>query len=215
MRFSKVIWVTIALGLLSACQSVMDRRVSAHEETWRRLSEQDQRRLSRGFMFVGDTEEMVSIALGQPDRVLAITGQESQKQTVWVYYVLTNSNDISIHSLPTEINERKVIFRDGVVVDRVGFGDISEETLAIFRTRIPDRMTERLDSLVALAPEQKVQARAVFAQANDKLLDLAWNEQASNGKPIGEKMRADIRTILTTDQQAKYDAGATITILGW
>lgn len=218
MKFSNVIWATIAVGLLSACQSVMDRRISAHKETWRGLSEQDKSRLRRGFMFVGDTEDMVSIALGLPDKKLPIAGPEGQKQTVWLYEVLDDEcgsapNDPS--STPHWVSrEQRVVFQNGVVVDHVGF-EADQETLARLRTRVPDRMIKRLDALVALAPDQQVQARAILAQATGKLLDLAPNEYALNGKPVGEKMRADIRAILTADQQAKFDAGATIAILGW
>ena len=82
MKYHPFIWITVAAGLLSACQSPIDRRISAHQEAWRKLSVQDQQRLQRGYVRRGDTEEMVSIALGSPDRVLPITGPGGQKETV-------------------------------------------------------------------------------------------------------------------------------------
>jgi hypothetical protein len=67
-------------------------------------------------------------------------------------------------------------------------------------------MEARLDRLVALTSEQRVNARYIFEEANGELLALSPDERPAKGIPIRVRMRADIRAILTLEQQANYDA---------
>jgi hypothetical protein len=201
----------LAVGLLSACESAMDRRISAHQETWRELSEQDQQRLLRGQVHPGDTEEMVRLALGPPDKVLAITTQDGRKQTVWWYDLIESSGDFFLR-VPTSpprmtSREKSFIFLDGIVLNQAGIAVESMRELADYRARYTaENLTARLDSLVALTPEQNAKALDVFEQANRKLYAFSRDERPAKGRPIRVKMRADIRAMLTPDQQAKYDA---------
>jgi hypothetical protein len=66
-------------------------------------------------------------------------------------------------------------------------------------------MEARLDRLVALTPGQKVKARDIFEKVNEELLALNTDEGPAKGMPIRVKMRADIRAMLSAEQQAKYD----------
>ncbi len=160
----------------------------------------------------GDTEEMVLIALGPPDKVQPITSQEGQKQTAWLYDLLEFGSGYSPYD-PTssppphlESREQSVIFRNGVVVDKVGVAVEDLTTLAEFRAKLKaENMEARLDSLVTLTLEQKVNACNIFEKANEELSAFSLNERGEKGVPIRVKMRADIRAMLTAEQQSKYD----------
>ena len=210
MKFSTILWTLAVVGLLSGCVSVMDRRISAHQETWQRLSALDQNRLRHGTLRIGDTEDMVSIALGSPDKVLPITGRDGQKQTVWIYHHLANSvgfdplQPASFSDLQS--SDKSVIFHDGIMVIQVGVAIESAAELAEFPARrTAEFMEARLDRLVTLTPGQKVKAREIFEKANEELMALDPNEGPAKGMPIRVKMRADIRAMLSAEQQAKYD----------
>jgi hypothetical protein len=211
MHYSKLVWITAVMALLSACKTVMDRRISAHEETWRSLSEQEQHRLLQGHVRPNDTEDMVSIALGPPDKVLPVTDREGQKQTVWIYDLLeygSGYDPFDPKSLPNLVSsEKSVIFRDGVVVDQAAIAVESIANVVEFRAKhTAEFMEARLDLLVAFTSKQKVEARGIFENANEKLYAISPDERPARGFPIRAKMRADIRAILTAEQQAKYDA---------
>jgi hypothetical protein len=211
MRNSKLVWIMVAaVGLLSGCNSVvMSSRISEHRDTWRGLSEQDQQRLMRGNVSRGDSEEMVQIALGQPDKVIPLTSTDGQRLTVWLFEDLIDSRKSSATD-PISTNhltnrERSVIFRDGVVVNQklIATGDNS----GFVEVRsTAQNLLARLNALVVLTPEQKEKAFEIYAKAQEKLLAFDTGERGPRGMPIQEKMRADIRAILTTGQQAKYDA---------
>jgi len=211
MRSSILVWLVVAAGLFSGCNSVMDRRISAHEDTWRGLSEQDRHRLVQGFVCGGDTESMVHIALGPPAKVLPLTSQDGQRLTVWLYEDLIDNWEGS----PVDPNssnhltsrERRVIFQDGVVVDQAAIALQDSAKLVEFRVRpAAEHRVARLNSLVALTSAQKGKAYEIFAKAEGELLDLIPSERPTKGLPIRVKMRADIRAMLTTEQQAKFDA---------
>jgi hypothetical protein len=218
MKFSTILWTMAVVGLLSGCVSVMDRRISAHKETWRGLSELDQNRLRHGLVRRGDTEDMVSIALGPPDKVLPITGRDGQKQTVWIYHQLWfggSYDPFNPGSSPDlQSRDESVIFHDGIVVIQVEMAIENVAELVEFPAglaefpakRTAEFMEARLDRLVALTPDQKVKARDIFEKANEELLAFSLDDRPAKGMPIRVRMRADIRAILTLEQQTKYDA---------
>jgi RNA polymerase sigma factor (sigma-70 family) len=66
---------------------------------------------------------------------------------------------------------------------------------------------ERLDKLVHLTATQKTQAADVFISENDALQAIASPEdRLVNGMPIRQNARAQIRVLLTPEQQQIYDA---------
>jgi Spy/CpxP family protein refolding chaperone len=65
---------------------------------------------------------------------------------------------------------------------------------------------DRLDKLVGLTADQKVQATQIFTDQNSALLAITSEEdQAIKGMPIRQNARAQIRAILTPAQQEFYD----------
>jgi hypothetical protein len=83
---------TISLSLLAAlaatvgftgCNSFASR-ARERSETFESLAPAEQQRLQRGAIAVGDTQDMVYIALGQPDERRDITTADGT-QTAWVY----------------------------------------------------------------------------------------------------------------------------------
>ena len=214
MKTSKFAWMIAAVALLAGCATAVNRRISEHQQTWQGLSERDQDRLRQGRVYRGDTEDMVTIALGRPDRVLPIAGQAGQEQSAWIYEVpvMTGGFDPNAQVPADASREKRVVFRDGVVVRVEGILTVGA---AVYRTapyaesqadRTAEMMMVRLDRLVGLTPEQQVKARDIFAKAHEELLAFSLEERPMKGMPIRVKMRADIRAILTAGQQATYDA---------
>ena len=141
LKPSTVIVLLALLGLSVGCRSVMERRISAHADTWRQLSEQDQRRLLRGMLRDGDTEEMARIALGPPDKVLPATGTNGEAQTVWVYDILEadnrgsefNTEQVGYLRMPGD--ERRITFQNGFVMNRARDGTDIRQKMAAFRAK--------------------------------------------------------------------------------
>jgi RNA polymerase sigma factor (sigma-70 family) len=70
-----------------------------------------------------------------------------------------------------------------------------------------DAAVERLDKLVHLTAAQKTQAADVFTNENDALQAIASPEdRLVEGMPIRQNARAQIRALLTPEQQQIYDA---------
>ena len=68
---------------LTGCDTFASR-ARQRSETFESLSPSDQHRLQRGGISVGDTQDMVYIALGNPDERRDITTADGT-QTVWAY----------------------------------------------------------------------------------------------------------------------------------
>ncbi len=211
MKHLFLFWVVTAVVFLAGCTGVMDQRISAHEETWRGLPEDVRHRLKLGLPQAGDTEEMVRIALGPPDDVLSLTSAEGLKQTVWLYDSLDYENDIHPQTplVPPPSNSsvnrgRRITFQDGIMRYQrmLDARDLWELPTSRDSTNAVDNVM-RLNAVVTLTPEQKQIALEIFAKACDQLSALSRGER---GRPIWVKMRADLRAMLTADQQAKYDA---------
>lgn len=212
MKYPQFVWIVAAIGLLVGCQSVKEQRISAHKEIWSKLSEEDRHRLMQRQLRVGDTEEMVRIALGPPDKILPITRPDGQQQTRWFYDVLESYGDQHEYDpdAMTHFSDREqnVIFQDGSVVEQSGMDEWGI-TARVLKSRVElsaERRVTSLDLLVTLTPEQKVNAHDIFLKANEELDHFSWDDWGPKGMPIRKKMRADIRAVLTAEQQAKYDA---------
>jgi Spy/CpxP family protein refolding chaperone len=65
---------------------------------------------------------------------------------------------------------------------------------------------ERLEEAVgALTAEQKTKIEAVMAKQRDALQAIPQEERMEKGREIMTKGRADIRAVLTAEQQKKFD----------
>lgn len=72
-----------ALTSLAGCDTFA-HRARQKSETFESLTAEDQYRLKRGAIGIGDNQDMVYIALGNPDERRDITTADGT-QTVWVY----------------------------------------------------------------------------------------------------------------------------------
>lgn len=70
----------------------------------------------------------------------------------------------------------------------------------------PEKRIEQIDKAVTLTADQKTQIRAIYAKTEADLKDLAPEERREKGREILEGTRAQVRALLTADQQAKFDA---------
>ena len=68
-----------------------------------------------------------------------------------------------------------------------------------------DRSLARLESIITLTPAQKKVALQIFQELKDTMDAIPDNERAQKGAPIRQQAMADIRGILTPDQQEIYD----------
>lgn len=87
MKPTKTVLSILILGLtaatFSACSSP-DNRIKSHQSTFDHLSAQDQGKIRGGQVDVGFTEEMVIMALGEPDRRYSRTTSAGTTD-VWAY----------------------------------------------------------------------------------------------------------------------------------
>jgi len=75
--------LTVAFLLTTGCNT-FKARADEKSETFDSLSSATQRRLERGKINVGDTHDMVYIALGNPDEKREITTANGQERS-WIY----------------------------------------------------------------------------------------------------------------------------------
>lgn len=74
--------VAVLLGL-AGCNT-FEKRAEEKSETFDALSTSTQKRLERGKINVGDTQDMVYIALGNPDETREVADADGEHQ-VWIY----------------------------------------------------------------------------------------------------------------------------------
>jgi hypothetical protein len=215
MKFFTVLWAMAVAGLLSGCQIAMELRIAAHKETWQRLSELDQNRLRQGNVFAGDNEDMVSIALGPPDKVVPITNQDGQKQTVWIYHgVEFVGGDLgldpdSVYHQEIKHTANSVIFHDGVVVFQIKKDIESAAEVAFVFLGTAESAARptaassdaRLTQRVAFTPEQKVVTESMEARL-DQLVALT-PEQKVRARDIFEKANEELLAFSPDERSAK------------
>jgi hypothetical protein len=76
--------VALAMALLAGGCSTFQSRVREKSATYESLPPETQQRLQRGRIDLGDTQDMVYIALGHPDEKRQITTPDGAQQT-WIY----------------------------------------------------------------------------------------------------------------------------------
>lgn len=73
----------MALLALAGCDTFQSR-AREKAQVYQSLPPDTQQRLQRGHISIGDTQDMVYIALGYPDEVRQVTTPQGQ-QTIWIY----------------------------------------------------------------------------------------------------------------------------------
>jgi outer membrane protein assembly factor BamE (lipoprotein component of BamABCDE complex) len=86
----RLIFVFAGLVLLAGC-STPDRRIEKNPEAFNRCTPQQQELIKQGRIEVGFDQEMVRLALGDPDRITTRTDASGQGE-VW-HYVTYESDD--------------------------------------------------------------------------------------------------------------------------
>lgn len=72
--------------------------------------------------------------------------------------------------------------------------------------RVHERIEERLTKDLALTPEQRAQAERIAGESGARFEEFERRSRAE-GKVLATQMAAQIREILTPEQQVKFDAG--------
>lgn len=137
-RISMVTWVTLASAamLLAGCNTFQSR-ARERSQTFDQLTPSEQQRLQRGAISVGDNQDMVYIALGQPDERRDVTTADGT-QTVWIYrsywqqYEGTAWLGYRRYIVPARTGRGYVIFHEPVTQD-------------VYRTHADDRIRVTFD----------------------------------------------------------------------
>ncbi|HVU32544.1 MAG TPA: hypothetical protein VHE61_03865 [Opitutaceae bacterium] len=83
LRFLLALSAIAALVALSGCDT-FQARARQKSEVYNALPPGTQQRLQRGQISIGDSQDMVYIALGYPDEVRQVTTPQGV-QTIWIY----------------------------------------------------------------------------------------------------------------------------------
>ena len=83
MRVRSLIFALIALTFLGGCNT-FDRRAQQKADVFATLSPETRERLKNKSILVGDTHDMVFIALGKPDETQSATTSPGET-TTWIY----------------------------------------------------------------------------------------------------------------------------------
>jgi hypothetical protein len=70
----------------------------------------------------------------------------------------------------------------------------------------PATMVTRLDEAVTLTADQKTKATDIYKKMADQMQALAPEDRRTKGQEIRTATNAEIRALLTPDQQKKFDA---------
>ncbi|MEX2216170.1 MAG: hypothetical protein WD768_18810 [Phycisphaeraceae bacterium] len=81
---NRLVILSLGLALLSGCVTI-DQRIKEHQALFTSFPADTQDRLRRGEIVVGDTKDMVYIALGRPDRKFQRIDAGGVNQDVWSY----------------------------------------------------------------------------------------------------------------------------------
>jgi hypothetical protein len=81
---------------LAACDT-FERRSQEHAATFERLTPEEREKLKRGVIEIGNTPEMVYIALGRPDEKHETT-TAAGNDTVWIYNTYHQEYEGDVHS---------------------------------------------------------------------------------------------------------------------
>lgn len=97
MKTPRCFLPTLALGLalLAGC-STINSRIKEKSATFYSLSAQDQARLKQGIVNIGDTPDMVYIALGAPDAKRDTLAKNSET-TTWLYKTYYQNYEGSVY----------------------------------------------------------------------------------------------------------------------
>ena len=74
------------------------------------------------------------------------------------------------------------------------------------RFMTPEQMIARLDEAVTLTADQKTKATDIYQKMADKMQAVAPEDRRTKGQEIRTATNAEIRALLTPEQQTKFDA---------
>jgi outer membrane protein assembly factor BamE (lipoprotein component of BamABCDE complex) len=90
------IFVFAGLVLLAGC-STPDRRIEKNPEAFNRCTPQQQEMIKQGRIAVGFDQEMVRLALGDPDRITTRTDASGQSE-VWHYVTYETDDGVLLYT---------------------------------------------------------------------------------------------------------------------
>ena len=131
------LFLALALTLILAGCDTFDRRSQEKASTFESLAPEEREKLRRGVIEIGNTPDMVYIALGRPDEVRD-TATEDSRETVWIYNTYHQEYEGNIRTGYRRIvvfdpeTKRYTVFYDPIYTD-VYSHHVEEKIRVIFR----------------------------------------------------------------------------------
>jgi Spy/CpxP family protein refolding chaperone len=70
----------------------------------------------------------------------------------------------------------------------------------------PEQQIERIEQAVgSLSAEQKTKLKGIYAKMSEKMQAIPQDERREKGMELMRATRAEVRAVLTAEQQKKYD----------
>jgi hypothetical protein len=148
MKLAKfLIPAAAALVLALAGCNTFEHRAREKSEVFNALPPDTQQRLQRGHISVGDTQDMVYIALGYPDEVREVTTPQGM-QTAWIYRTYWQQYEgtqwVGWHRVivPTRDGRGYAVFHEPVTTD-------------VYRTHVDERIRVTFERGVVASVEAR------------------------------------------------------------
>ncbi|HYP18390.1 MAG TPA: hypothetical protein VEQ65_14355 [Opitutus sp.] len=125
--------LSLAAALLAGCDT-FDRRSQEKATTFESLSPEEREKLKRGMIEIGNTPDMVYIALGRPDEKRD-TATAAGRDTVWIYNTYHREYEGAFHAgyrrhlVYDPVRRRYIVFHEPVYTDV--YSDREEEHIRI------------------------------------------------------------------------------------
>lgn len=158
-----------------------------------------------------DVGRMVDTRVNWLDQLVQLTAtQKAQAAVVFkteidALQAFTSLDDRMIKGTPIRQNSRAQI-RTLLTPAQQRIYDASPQRLGGGSMNDPARLAERVDKVVTLTDAQTLQVAAIFQHETDALQALSPADRPSQGAPIRQASKAQIRALLTPEQQQKFDA---------
>ena len=136
----------LVLLLLAAGCSTFDSRVREKSDVFAQLDEATQNRLRNHELHVGDTEDMVYIALGKPDEMRGVTNSNGSSM-LWVY----NAYWQSYQGTRFVGYRRQVVYDSGSKSYKVYYEPVEEP---VWESRVEERIRVTFTNGVVSVVEQ-------------------------------------------------------------
>jgi hypothetical protein len=160
----------------------------------------------------GGATQDISVAVDRLDKLVGLTAaQKVQAAEIWAkqehaLQAITSMEDRMIKGMPIRQNARAEIHAILTPAQQKIY-DTSPQRLGGGAMQDAAAIASRVDKVVTLTDDQVAPVAAIYQKASDALAALSPGDRASGqGAPIWKAAKAEVRALLTPEQQQKFDA---------